>query len=69
MPDRILDDAQIESFLEHGHVVVRDCFDRAAARPWLEAAWMRLAQSWMRRAGLGSDDAGCRGTSEGEPGR
>ena len=32
-----------------------------------KAAWMRLAQSWMRRAGLGSDDVRNGSSSEGEP--
>jgi hypothetical protein len=42
MTQPVLSEAQIESFLQRGHVVLHDCFSPEAAQPWLEAAWIRL---------------------------
>lgn len=37
-----LTDAQIEQFLERGHIVLHDCFSRELAAEWVARAWMRL---------------------------
>ncbi|MGZ6260944.1 MAG: hypothetical protein ACXWN5_08865 [Candidatus Limnocylindrales bacterium] len=42
MPDTVLRDEQVESFIEHGHLTIRGCFTREDAQPWLDEAWVRL---------------------------
>jgi hypothetical protein len=42
MTDTVLSAEQIDSFIEHGYVRIRECFTRAEAQPWLEEAWVRL---------------------------
>ena len=37
-----LSDAQIEHFLERGHVVLHDCFSRDFAEDWTRSAFRRL---------------------------
>lgn len=37
-----LTDAQIEHFLQHGHLVLHDCFSRAFAEDWTQNAFRRL---------------------------
>ena len=37
-----LTDAQVEHFLEKGHVVLENCFDAAQAAPIVDRAWQRL---------------------------
>jgi hypothetical protein len=38
----LLTDAQIEHFLQHGFVVIRDCFSREFAEDWTSTAFRRL---------------------------
>jgi hypothetical protein len=42
MTDIVLSAEQIESFVEHGHVRIPECFTREDAQPWLDEAWVRL---------------------------
>ena len=42
MTDTVLSAEQIESFVEHGHVRIPECFTREDAQPWLDEAWVRL---------------------------
>jgi hypothetical protein len=39
---RVLSDADVEHFLTHGHVVIRECFSREAAREYTQTMWTRL---------------------------
>src|SRR4051812_45700327 len=55
MNDRVLTDEQIAGFLDRGYVTVSGCFNRAQAKPWLDAAWVRLGydpddpRTWRER--------------------
>jgi len=42
MAFRTLDDAQVEHFLEHGHLVMRGCFERAQVEEWIDLGWQRM---------------------------
>ena len=42
MTDTVLSPEQIDSFIEHGHLRIPECFTRADAQPWLDEAWVRL---------------------------
>jgi hypothetical protein len=42
MTDTVLTDEQVESFVEHGHVTISECFSRQDAQPWCDEAWVRL---------------------------
>lgn len=41
-PDPVLDDEQIEHFIDHGFVMVRGCFDRDTAEAWTREAIERI---------------------------
>jgi len=54
MAFRTLDDAQVEHFLEHGHLVLRGCFERGQVEEWIDFGWKRLGfdphdpQTWAK---------------------
>ena len=33
---------EVEHFLRHGYVVVKDCFNRSSAQEWIDRAWLRF---------------------------
>ena len=37
-----LTDEQAQHFLDHGYVVIKNCFTREDAKPWIDFAWKRL---------------------------
>jgi len=37
-----LTDEEVNHFVENGYVVVKDCFDLASAREWIDRAWLRF---------------------------
>jgi hypothetical protein len=39
---RILTDEQVQSFLDNGYLVVKDCLDKRIANRWIEEAYQRL---------------------------
>ena len=39
---RVLSDADLEHFYQNGFVLVRECFTREQAQPWIDLAWKRL---------------------------
>ncbi len=39
---RVLNDEQVQSFLDNGYLVVHDSFDRSIANSWIEEAYQRL---------------------------
>ncbi|MCS7061337.1 MAG: hypothetical protein RMN25_09250, partial [Anaerolineae bacterium] len=39
---RVLTDEQVQSFLDKGYLVVRDCLDRSIAERWIDEAYQRL---------------------------
>ena len=39
---RILDDASVEHFLEHGYISMRGCFEFSQVAEWLDLGWQRL---------------------------
>jgi hypothetical protein len=38
----LLTDPEVDHFVQYGYVVVKDCFDPAAAQGWIDRAWIRL---------------------------
>lgn len=39
---KVLSDEQIQSFLDNGDLVVRDCIDLGVANRWIDEAYYRL---------------------------
>jgi hypothetical protein len=37
-----LTESEVDHFIQHGYVVVKDCFDPESARPWIDRAWVRF---------------------------
>jgi hypothetical protein len=37
-----LTEREVDHFIRHGYVVVKDCFDPASAQPWMDRAWVRF---------------------------
>jgi hypothetical protein len=37
-----LTSGEVEHFLRHGYVVVKDCFNHASAQEWIDRAWLRF---------------------------
>ena len=33
---------EVDHFLRHGYVVVKDCFDHSSAQEWIDRAWLRF---------------------------
>ena len=33
---------EVEHFLHHGYVVVKDCFSHSSAQEWIDRAWLRF---------------------------
>ena len=42
MAPQQLTDEEVDHFVEHGYVVVTDCFDLSLAQAWIERAWVRF---------------------------
>jgi len=42
MERQVLTDAEVAHFIERGHVVLKNCFPREAAEPWVEDAFARI---------------------------
>ena len=55
MSTTALTEAQVDSFVEHGYVMLRGCFTREDAQPWLDEAWIRLgydphdSDTWVQK--------------------
>ena len=37
-----LSEREVDHFLQHGYVVVKDCFDPASVQAWIDRAWVRF---------------------------
>ena len=44
-PFTVLNDAQVQSFLDKGYLIVEDCLDLHIAKRWIDQAYERLAKS------------------------
>ena len=42
MDSEELTTGEVEHFLRHGYVVVKDCFNRSSAQEWIDRAWLRF---------------------------
>ena len=50
MTSPVLSNDDLEHFYQHGYVVVRECFTREQAQPWVDLAWKRLGYDPADRA-------------------
>jgi hypothetical protein len=37
-----LTESEVDHFIRHGYVVVKDCFDPETVQPWIDRAWVRF---------------------------
>ncbi|EXJ73970.1 uncharacterized protein A1O5_02264 [Cladophialophora psammophila CBS 110553] len=44
-PHKVLTPSQVSHFMEHGYVVIRGCFSRAASDEWTRDVWTRLGMN------------------------
>jgi hypothetical protein len=61
-----LTDSEVDHFVQHGYVVVKNCFDPDAAQGWIDRAWVRFGydrddpEQWVEKriqlAGLATVD-------------
>ena len=42
MASQQLTDEEVNHFVEHGYVVVKDCFQQESAQAWIDRAWVRF---------------------------
>ena len=42
MDDQQLTKGEVEHFLRHGYVIVKDCFSQSWASEWIDRAWVRF---------------------------